>query len=274
MTDSFTDDLGGRHSVAKSPRILSLVPSITELLFDLELADQLIGRTQYCIHPADSIGSVPSVGGTKKIKMDRVKDLAPSHAIMNIDENPKSMADDLRGMGIDVIATHPMTPDDNLGLYKFMGNVFDRKGQAEALADAYTAARAAITGNEQRAPKRVLYLIWQDPWMAVSADTYVANTLNLINWSVVTPGMHPGQTGDAARYPKIDITNDDLEDIDLILFSSEPYSFTEDDIDEFQFTFPNHAHKAHIIDGEMTSWYGSRAIKGLQYLSDYADRFR
>lgn len=274
MADTFTDDLGTAHPVVKNPRILSLVPSITELLFDLGLEDQLIGRTQYCIHPADSVQSVPSVGGTKKINMDRVRDLKPTHAIVNIDENPKTMADDLRGMGVEVIVTHPMTPDDNLTLFKLLGGIFDRPEQTTKLSDDYNSARAAIQNESNRPAKRVLYLIWQDPWMAVSSDTYVANTLALVNWSVGIPGIVSGQTGDAARYPKIEIANDGLEDIDLILFSSEPYSFTEDDIDEFQFTFPDHAHKAHIIDGEMTSWYGSRAIRGLQYLRDFADRFQ
>lgn len=274
MTDTFTDDLGVTHKIATSPRILSLVPSITELLFDLDLADNLVGRTQYCIHPTEKVDAIQTVGGTKKINHAKAKDLNPTHVLMNIDENPKSMADDLGAMGINVVATHPMEPDDNLALYELIGGIFDRKNQAAKLADEYTAAQKALGDRDAFPHMRVLYLIWQDPWMAVSADTYVANTLNLVNWGVVTPGIVPGQTGDAARYPKIQIANDELEDIDLILFSSEPYSFDEDDIDEFQFTFPDHAHKAHIIDGEMTSWYGSRAIKGLQYLGDYADRFR
>lgn len=274
MTGTFKDDLGIEHVVAKSPRILSLVPSITELLFDLDLAEQLVGRTQYCIHPADEVTSVPTVGGTKKINLPKVKDLNPTHVLMNIDENRKSMADDLRNMGIDVVATHPMRPDDNVTLYHLIGGIFDRMNKASNLADEFTNAKNALHARGALPQKRVLYLIWQNPWMAVSADTYVANTLNLVNWNVAAPGALPEQTGDAARYPRIEITNDDLEDIDLILFSSEPYSFDEDDIDEFQFLFPDHAHKAHIIDGEMTSWYGSRAIKGLQYLGDYADRFR
>ncbi len=273
MTTTFTDDLGLAHDIVEHPRILSLVPSITELLFDLDLAEHLIGRTQYCIHPDEHVAAVPSVGGTKKINMSRVQELSPTHAIMNIDENPKSMADDLRELGIDVITTHPMKPDDNVGLYELIGGVFDRQDQAVRLADEFRTAMDAMRPSVNGYSKRVLYLIWQDPWMAVSADTYIANTLSLVNWQIATPGMIDGQTGDAARYPKIDITNEGLEDIDLVLFSSEPYSFTEDHISAFQSSFPYHGHKAHIIDGEMTSWYGSRAIKGLHYLRAFSDRF-
>ena len=270
MPTAFTDDLGVAHQVSETPRILSLVPSITELLFDLDLAAHLVGRTQYCIHPDEHVSSVPSVGGTKKINMTKVEALSPTHVIMNVDENPKSMADDLLGMGIDVITTHPMQPDDNVRLYHLIGDIFNREDQAARLAVDYQSARDAIGVVDTGPAKRVLYLIWQNPWMAVSADTYVANTLALVNWQALTPGMIDGQSGDAARYPKIEITSETLEDIDLILFSSEPYSFTKDDIDAFQSSYPDHAHKAHIIDGEMTSWYGSRAIRGLRYLRTFA----
>lgn len=272
MAITFTDDLGLAHDIVEHPRILSLVPSITELLFDLNLAEHVVGRTQYCIHPEEHVTSVPSVGGTKKINMSRVKELNPTHAIMNIDENPKSMADDLLKLGIDVITTHPMQPEDNIGLYELIGGVFDRQAQAARLVNEFKTAMDAMGALNNSDPKRVLYLIWKDPWMAVSADTYIANTLSLMNWQIVTPGMINGQSGDAARYPKIDITNQALEDIGLILFSSEPYSFTEDHISAFQSLFPDHGYKAHIIDGEMTSWYGSRAIKGLMYLHDFAGR--
>lgn len=272
MATTFTDHLGTHHKVSKNPRILSLVPSITELLFDLGLSDQLVGRTQFCIHPVDQIERVPSVGGTKKINMAKVKMAAPTHAILNIDENPKSMADDLRALGVTVIVTHPMRPQDNIDLYKLIGGIFDRPDQAQKLVDSFNAELGQLKQSEKSTHKQVLYLIWKDPWMAVSADTYVANTLQLVNWHIATPGMLDGQTGDAARYPKIDMTKDGLGDVDLVLFSSEPYSFDQTHINEFQTAFPDHAHKAHIIDGEMTSWYGSRAIIGLSYLRAFSER--
>ena len=272
MSATFTDDLGTHHEVSENSRILSLVPSITELLFDLGLSNQLVGRTQFCIHPADQIERVPSVGGTKKINMAKVRTAAPTHAILNIDENPKSMADDLRQLGVSVIVTHPMRPQDNIDLYRLIGGIFDRADQAQKLVTAFESELGDLGQSDMGGPRKVLYLIWKDPWMAVSADTYIANTLRLVNWQITTPGILDGQTGDAARYPKIEISNDSLNDIDLLLFSSEPYSFDQTHIIAFQAAFPHHAHKAHIIDGEMTSWYGSRAITGLSYLHAFAKR--
>ena len=153
MPDIPADYLGKTHAPAPDARVLSLVPSLTELMFDLGLADNLIGRTQFCIHPADEIENVPSVGGTKKIKMDRVRDLAPTHALVNVDENPKEMADELSNMGVDVIVTHPMHPDDNPALYRLIGHAFGAEDKAAAYADVYNDARAAFDDAEAFPPR-------------------------------------------------------------------------------------------------------------------------
>ncbi|MCW9045166.1 MAG: helical backbone metal receptor, partial [Alphaproteobacteria bacterium] len=107
--------------MSNSPRIISLVPSLTETLFDLDLQDQLVGRTSFCIHPHDKIASIPSVGGTKAIKMQKFKDLAPTHVLVNVDENPKSLAEDIEALGVEVVVTHPLTPEDNLPLFRLLG---------------------------------------------------------------------------------------------------------------------------------------------------------
>ncbi|MEQ8321131.1 MAG: helical backbone metal receptor [Rhodospirillales bacterium] len=271
MRTPLTDFLGTSFTPDPDARILSLVPSLTELCFDLGLGDLLVGRTHYCIHPKQQITSIPSVGGTKKIKMDRVQELAPTHALLNVDENPKDMAEALRDLGIHVIVTHPMHPDDNIDLYRLIGNAFDADRAAEKLVQAYTSAREPFHKTDKVSEQRVLYLIWKDPWMAISADTYIGNMLGLVNWGIVTPGADPAMTGDAARYPTVRIDDATLADVDLVLFSSEPYSFGDDDISDFRKSFPKHVSKAHLIDGEMTSWYGSRAIHGLAYLRDFAD---
>jgi ABC-type Fe3+-hydroxamate transport system substrate-binding protein len=269
MPEPPADYLGKTHEPAPDARVLSLVPSLTELMFDLGLAENLVGRTHYCIHPADRIGVVPSVGGTKKIKMNRVRELAPTHALVNVDENPREMADDLRRMGIDVIVTHPMHPDDNQSLYALIGHVFGADAAAAELAARYRSAREAFDTNGNYPPLNAVYLIWKNPWMAIDADTYIARTLGLVNWRVVTPGADPTLEGDAARYPEVALDDLSLKDVDLVLFSSEPYTFTERHLDEFRQAFPDHAGKAHLIDGEMTSWYGSRAIQGLTYLRNF-----
>ncbi len=256
------DALGAAHQPATDARILSLVPSLTELVFDLGLADKLVGRTHYCIHPQQHIGAIPSVGGTKKIKMDRVREIAPTHALVNIDENPREMADDLANAGIEVIVTHPMRPDDNLDLFQLMDAVFDAPAAAN-LYDAFIKARDRVGAVADWPMRRALYLIWKDPWMAISRDTYIAATLGLVNWHIASG---------PDRYPEITLDDATLSEVDLVLFSSEPYAFTNAHIAAFKATHPAHAHKAYVIDGEMTSWYGSRAIPGLDYLNDFARR--
>ncbi len=270
MDGPLTDAAGRDHQPASSPRILSLVPSLTELVVALGLRERLVGRTQFCIHPKHDIADVPAVGGTKKIHMDKAMASSPTHAIVNIDENPKDMADALAAAGVNVVVTHPRTPDDNPALYRFFGDLFGAKERADELASQFDNARRTMLSPDAYHARRVLYLIWKDPWMAVRSDTYIGNMLGLVNWSVVTPHADPTLTGDAARYPTVTINEDTLSQADLVLFSSEPYSFNEDHIDTFQRQYPGHAEKAHIIDGEMTSWYGPRAIAGLSYIRTFA----
>lgn len=270
---ALTDYLGHTHVRTENPRILSLVPSLTELLFDLDLEEHIVGRTHYCIHPLERVSNIPSVGGTKKIKRDRVQELAPTHALLNVDENPQEMADELRDMGIEVIVTHPMHPDDNIVLYRLIGGVFGKLEIAENLVAGFQKARAEIAPLSQAPEIKALYLIWKDPWMAIRADTYIGNYLSLANIEVVAPGAKKA-AGDAARYPEIALDEKTLSEVDVVLFSSEPYSFGVGDIAAFQSAFPDHAEKAHLIDGEMTSWYGSRAIAGLRYLREFSEAVR
>lgn len=270
MAESFKDYLGTTHAPTTNARIISLVPSLTELLFNLGLKDQLVGRTHFCIHPADQIDTIPSVGGTKKVNMERVLALKPTHALVNIDENPRDMADAFSDAGIEVIVTHPMIPDDNIYLFQLIGDIFGASDAANNLVQQFETEKMRLHNLRLSEPKNVLYLIWSDPWMAITQDTYIGNMLSLINWHAVTPDADPSLSGDAARYPEIMLNDAGLCRIDLVLFSSEPYTFTQVHIDSFQNNFPDHAAKAHLIDGEMTSWYGSRAIKSLGELGEFA----
>ncbi len=259
-----TDYAGREHAPAGAgARVLSLVPSLTELMFDLGLAGRLVGRTHYCIHPAPAVADIPSVGGTKKIVMERVRELAPTHALLNVDENPKEMAEELEAAGIETVVTHPMHPDDNPALYRLIGGVFGAEDAAARMAADYDAARAAVRERAANLPaRRILYLIWKDPWMGIGRDTYIANMLSLVNWHV------PDVSGE--RYPELRLDDATLAATDLVLFSTEPYAFSGADIDAFRDARPAHAAKARLIDGEMTSWYGSRAVRSLGDLLDYA----
>lgn len=257
------DAVGTVHPPAgEDARIVCLVPSITELVCDLGLAGALVGRTGFCIHPWDTVRAIPKVGGTKDVKLDRIRALAPTHAIVNVDENTRETADALAQIVEHVIVTHPIEPADNLALYRLLGAIFDRERAARELCGALQRAVAAASEGPQRPAREVLYLIWRDPWMTVAPTTYIARTLALVNWRTV-----PHRAD--ARYPQIEPAAF-AGSVDRVLLSSEPFHFHERHIPELRRLVPG--TEVSLIDGEMTSWYGSRAIAGIRYLADYADR--
>ena len=240
-------------------RIVCLVPSITELVCELGLADELVGRTGFCIHPWDTVRSVPKVGGTKDIKLERIRDLAPTHVIVNVDENRREDADALAEFVPHVVVTHPLGPLDNLDLYRLLGATFGREAQAARLCEEFERALDELRARTW-APQDVLYLIWRDPWMAVAPDTYIAQMLALVGWR-----SQPLHSDD--RYPTVDL-EECAGRVDRVLLSSEPYHFKERHVPEVAALAPN--AQVSLIDGEMISWYGSRAIQGLHYLASYA----
>ena len=251
-------------------RIVSLVPSITELLCDLDLADQLVGRTGFCVHPWETVREIPKLGGTKDLKLDRIRELEPTHVVVNVDENRKADAEALATFVPHVIVTHPQGPRDNPALFRQMGEAFGRQREAAELCERFEAAyeRATATVAERGDEQRVLYLIWRDPWMTVAPDTYIAQTLALFGWhnqplSFCNP---QGDKRTRARYPEVDPT-EFRGRVDRVLLSSEPFHFKGEHVAEVEALVPGAA--VSLIDGEMTSWYGSRAIAGLEYLDEY-----
>jgi ABC-type Fe3+-hydroxamate transport system substrate-binding protein len=241
-------------------RIVCLVPSITELVCDLGLADQLVGRPGFCIHPWETVRTIPKLGGTKDVKLDRIRELAPTHAILNIDENRRELADELAEFVPNIVVTHPLGPGDNLALYRLIGAIFDRDAEAERLCAELERGLDELRGRTHPA-REVLYLIWRDPWMAISPDTYIARTLALVNWR-----SHPLSPDD--RYPEVELERY-AGRVDHVLLSSEPYHFKEGHLAEVAAAVPG--AEVSLIDGEMTSWYGSRAIAGLRYLDEFAE---
>lgn len=266
-TTLLIDDAGQPHVAAAAPvRIVSLVPSLTELLFDLGLGAQLVGRTDYCCHPSSQVAQITSVGGTKRVDAQAMAALAPTHVIVNVDETPRPLFDSLVADGYRVIVTHPQSVDDNHRLYRLIGGIFGRVAAADELARRLAAAQAEVVALQPTLPARpVLYLIWRKPWMTVSRDTYIARMLAQVNWRT-----EPAAAAD--RYPVIEMSEELLARVDHVLFASEPFPFGDKHVRQFQAQHPAHAHKALSIDGEMTSWYGSRAIAGLRYLAQLAQQ--
>ena len=260
-----TDAIGHAHSPFLGvPRIACLVPSITELLFALELGESVVARTGFCIHPAPQVLGVPKVGGTKDVNLKKLLALSPTHVVVNIDENRKEFVDELRTQApnISVVVTHPRAPEDNARLYALLGHLFNRAAIAAGLGAQLHDALASARNLTHALPReRVLYLIWKNPWMTVSADTYIARTLAAIGWDCAQP-----EAGDA-RYPTLFEHNAVWQKVDRVLLSSEPYAFRENHLAEIANLAPRAS--IHLVDGELTSWYGSRAIPSLRALAHF-----
>jgi hypothetical protein len=282
MSEHIVDAAGNRHATAgDDARIVSLVPSITELLFALGLDQQIVGRTGFCVHPRERVRAVPKVGGTKSVRIDAVRALKPTHAIVNIDENERTTVDELRAFVPHIVVTHPLVPEDNRALFALLGAIFDRQQAAQRLTEALNTQLEAAQAHHWP-PQRVLYVIWRDPWMTVARDTYISAMLRLVNWHTL-PAVDGGAAG-AQRYPAFDLSVPWLDGIDRILLSTEPYRFTQSHCDALaqalqavgkstgKLTRKHAGKRIELIDGEQVSWYGSRAIEGIGYLRRYASR--
>jgi ABC-type Fe3+-hydroxamate transport system substrate-binding protein len=259
------DAIGATHgafSTTAAPRlarIACLVPSITETLFALGLGDQVVARTGFCIHPANAVREVPKVGGTKDVNIAKLIATEPTHVIVNIDENRKADVDIIRKTIPNVIVTHPLVPEDNFGLYQLLGHIFGVPETADRLCNELRSALAEAQKLAKTvSPETVLYAIWKDPWMSVSRETYVSAMLAAVGWKTL-----PLQS--EKRYPEVPRDDATWRNAQRVFLSSEPYLFGDEHVamlrNEWKLTQP-----VALIDGEMVSWYGVRAIAGLRYL--------
>lgn len=249
------------------PRIASLVPSATETLVALGLGPRLVARTGFCIHPAEVVKAVPKVGGTKDVNLAKLRKLAPTHVVVNIDENRRETAEALREFVPEVIVTHPSRPEDNLALFEQLRAAFVSEPgvnqRAAALSAEFSAALARCR-TRPRALEKVLYLIWRAPWMTVARDTYISTLLAEAGWQT-WPDVRGGAHG-AGRYPALTGNEPWLRQVDRVLLSSEPYRFGPEHLAEAQGLCP-HA-RVQLVDGERLSWWGVRGAAGLDYLAE------
>ena len=203
---------------------------------------------------------VPKVGGTKDVNLAKLAATEPTHVIVNIDENERPTVEKIARSIPNVIVTHPLIPEDNIALFHLLGHVFARPREAEELSQSLvTALRSARDVGQRVAPESVLYLIWKNPWMTVSRDTYISAMLATVGWRT-----EPVQTD--RRYPEVSEDDPIWGNVDRVLLSTEPYSFGEEHCEALTKSGALRS-PARLIDGEMTSWYGTRAIHGLRYLS-------
>jgi ABC-type Fe3+-hydroxamate transport system substrate-binding protein len=246
-------------------RIASLVPSVTELVVALGLRERLVARTGFCVHPAAALAGVPKGGGTKDVNLDKLRRLAPSHVIVNVDENRLETVQAMRDFVSHVVVTHPCDPEDNLGLIAQLAREFEAEpgvGERAAALSVELRAELARTTPDGRPVRDALYLIWRDPWMTVARDTYISRMLARVAWQT-WPAAQGGGAG-AARYPVLTGRESWLPRVHDVLLSSEPYHFTNEHLAAAQALCPR--ARVRLVDGELLSWYGPRAAAGLRYL--------
>jgi ABC-type Fe3+-hydroxamate transport system substrate-binding protein len=252
---SFTDMIGNRVTISYPPtRIISLVPSQTELLFDLGLREEVVGITKFCIHPEEWFHAKKRVGGTKTLHFDIIRDLNPDLIIANKEENTREQIEELAAI-FPVWTSDIKTIDDALSMITKVGDLTGRKEQAGKLVSEIRTGFQGLLQVES-GNKKVAYYIWRNPWMIAGGDTFISDMLKACGWENVFSGID--------RYPEI--TLDLLKEMqpELVLLSSEPYPFKEGHIEEIKIALP--ATKVLLADGEMFSWYGSRMKLAPEYM--------
>jgi ABC-type Fe3+-hydroxamate transport system substrate-binding protein len=227
-------------------RILSVVPSITELLFDLGVGEQLVGRTKFCVHPKEKITKLPIIGGTKNLNLEKIKQLSPDLIIANKEENIEADITYLAQF-FEVWVTEIATIEDSFLMISQLGQ---RLNQAQKATEIIVKTNEILRRFSEKEAKKALYLIWRKPYMSVGKDTFIHDMMQRIGFE----NYCKNQT----RYPEIEVQNIDNQMIDLVLLSSEPFPFKEKHIKELQLLFPKSEVK--LVDGEFFSWYGSRVI--------------
>lgn len=235
--------------------IVSLVPSLTELLFDLELGDRVVGRTRFCIHPKKQVEQISIVGGTKNPRLDKIRHLSPDLIIANKEENRKEDIEELE-KDFNVLLTDVETIEEALFVIFDIGHTCGVQEKANTLIQN-------IRTEIERIPKEpelsAAYFIWRNPWMSVGRDTYIHSVMNHWNLRNVYE--------DKTRYPQTTIHELSLKKPDVILLSSEPYPFKEKHIKEIGDQCPGSA--IFLVSGEWFSWYGSRMLHAFRQLHTF-----
>jgi ABC-type Fe3+-hydroxamate transport system substrate-binding protein len=243
-------------------RLVSLCPSLTELVFDLGRGDDLVGRTKFCVHPAGRVERVESVGGTKNPKVARIVELAPDLVLLNEEENRREDAEALAAAGVWCHVSFPRDVDDTARMVRDIGAVLERPAEAERIAADIDRRAARVRGSARQAPAvRYAYLIWRNPWMVAGGDTFVTAMLALPS-GVNVFAEHP------ERYPTVTPAEPAAADPDAVLLSSEPFPFKERHAEELAAATGLPRARMHFVDGEYLSWHGSRTPDGI----DYAER--
>jgi ABC-type Fe3+-hydroxamate transport system substrate-binding protein len=244
-------------------RIVSLIPSTTELLCHLGLADALAGVTVYCREPADLLRGKTRIGGEKNPDLERIRALAPDLVIANVEENVREHVEVLRGWGIRVLVTYPRTVAGAIAMIRELGEVTGTAERAGALADELASllerARRSVAG---RPPVRVFYAIWRDPYMTINADTYIHDVLAVCGATNVFADA-------VERYPAVTLEEVAARRPEVVLLPDEPFRFRRvhrKDFTPYGDVPAVRDGRIHLVDGKPFSWHGRRIIDALSAL--------
>jgi len=250
----FTDQIKHTIEIPNTPkRIISVVPSQTELLYDLGLEKEVVGITKFCVHPEKWFRNKTRIGGTKNLNIEKIKALKPDLIIANKEENTEAEIKTLQQF-IPVWTSDIATLEDSLNMINAIGEITDKYIAASSLIKKINQAFSQYK-NDFNTQHTALYLIWKNPYMSVGNDTIIHHLMEYCGFNNVLSNK--------TRYPEI--TKAEIQQLqpEFILLSSEPYPFKEKHIAELQSICPT--SKIRLVDGEMFSWYGSR----LQYAPTY-----
>lgn len=240
-------------------KIVSLVPSITEALFDLGLTEhEVVGRTKFCIHPHNKIKDVTIIGGTKNINIEKIKALQPDLILANKEENIKEQVEALMG-DFKVMVTNVETIEDNYYLLKNLGKLLHQEERAQLFN---LKIYDILNQSKLDTPVKAAYLIWKNPYMTIGCDTFIHKIMSEIGFENIFK--------DRTRYPEI--RAEDLADADVVMLSSEPFPFKEKHIEELKAFYPD--KKIMIVDGEAFSWYGTHIAKCEAYFKELIAEIR
>ena len=248
-------------------RIVSLVPSLTELLFALGVGDAVLAVTRYCTEPADRVGALTKVGGTKTPDLRAIVDLAPDLVIMNVEENRRADFEALASAGVPLFVSEPKTVADAIVLIARLGAAVGQPERARTLADEQAGGVAAVCAEVARRaspPIRYFCPIWKKPWMTFNADTYAYDVLRLAGGANVAAAH-------AERYPAVDLVGIAAHAPEIVLLPDEPYPFGERDLPalaELAATQALVAGRVHLVDGKALAWYGPRIAAGVALFAE------
>jgi ABC-type Fe3+-hydroxamate transport system substrate-binding protein len=235
-------------------KIISLVPSITETLFDFGLSEmEIVGRTKFCIHPKEKVQLVEIIGGTKNINIEKIKTINPDLIIANKEENVKEQVEELMKY-FPVWLTEIDTLEDNYQFLMELGEKIYSENTAEIWIDKL---KQIFNFHKANSHISYTYLIWKNPYMTIGNDTFIHSILQNFGFE----NTHQNKQ----RYPEIAL--EDMQSSDIIFLSTEPFPFQQKHIEEFQQSFPN--KKIMLVDGEAFSWYGTHLAKCKKYYLEF-----